>query len=163
MKKVLLLLGIAMAISCNSNGEGNKSQEATENVAKKVLPTASVKHITKAEYLQLVYNYEKNPKTFVYEGKIPAIVDFYADWCGPCKRVAPILDKLAAKYAGKINIYKVDVDAEKDLAGAHGIQSIPTMILFPIGGQPQVVQGALPEDQLEAAIQQVLLAPQKTN
>lgn len=156
MKKILLVAvaGLLFAGSCS----GEKKPKAENTNAPKAVATAGIKHITKAEYLKLVWNYEKNPKTFVFEGKTPVIVDFYATWCGPCKRVAPILEKMAQKYAGKITIYKVDVDEERDLAAAHGIQSIPTMYFYPKTGQPQVVQGALGEDQLEQAIQQVLLS-----
>lgn len=156
MKKILLIAIASLLFACGSNGE--KKPKASNVSVPKVAAAGEIKHITKAEYLKLVWNYEKNPKTLVFEGKLPVIVDFYATWCGPCKRVAPILEKLAKKYAGKINIYKVDVDEERDLAAAHGIQSIPTMYFYPKTGQPQVVQGALNEEQLEQAIQQVLLS-----
>lgn len=155
MKKLFYLLAVVMLISCNSNGESKPDKgnlnKATTSVSGKV------QHLNKAEYQKLVYDFEANPQNYVYNGKLPAIVDFYADWCGPCKRVAPILDKLAEKYAGKINIYKVNVDNEQELAGAHGIQSIPTMIFYPMNGNPQIVQGALPEEKIEEAIQQILL------
>ncbi|TCN73056.1 thioredoxin [Acetobacteroides hydrogenigenes] len=156
MKKILLVavVGLLFASSCS----GEKKPKTKNANAPKAVAAEGIKHITKAEYLTLVWNYEKNPSTFVFEGKLPVIVDFYATWCGPCKRVAPILEKLSKKYAGKINIYKVDVDAERDLAASHGIQSIPTMYFYPKTGQPQVVQGALGEEQLEQAIQQVLLS-----
>lgn len=157
MNKFLLLATAALFLQCTqSNAETKKVAKAKPAKSTAAAPAATVKHITKAEYLALVYNYEKNPDAFAFEGKLPAIVDFYADWCGPCKRVAPILDKMAAKYAGKVNIYKVDVDNEKELASAHGIRSIPTMIFFPMKGQPQVVQGALPEAQLEDALTKIL-------
>lgn len=154
MKKILLMILVSTLFACNSNGE-----KAAKNNATAAAPSAAqggIKHINKAEYLRLVWNYEKNSKTFVFEGKRPVIVDFYATWCGPCKRVAPILEKLAVKYAGKIDIYKVDVDQERDLAAAHGIQSIPTMYFYPTKGEPQVVQGALGEEQLEQVIAQLL-------
>jgi thioredoxin len=156
MKKILLVAIASLLFACGSSGE-KKPKDSAANV-QKVVATGEIKHITKAEYLKLVWNYEKNPSSFVFEGKLPVIVDFYATWCGPCKRVAPILEKLAKKYAGKIDIYKVDVDEERDLAAAHGIQSIPTMYFYPKTGQPQVIQGALGEDQLEQAIQQILLS-----
>jgi thioredoxin len=155
MKKIAFMVLAILIFACSSNGE--KKVAKSSSTKKSVASVGAVKHISKAEYLALVYNYEKNPKNFVFNGKIPAIVDFYADWCGPCKRVAPILDKLAKKYAGKINFYKVDVDAERDLAAAHGIQSIPTMFFYPMKGDPKVVQGAMGEEQLEDAIQKILL------
>lgn len=156
MKKILLVAVASLLFACSSSGE--KKPKVVNANTPKAVAKVGVKHITKAEYLKLVWNYEKNPKNLVFEGKLPVIVDFYATWCGPCKRVAPILEKLAQKYDGKIVIYKVDVDIERDLAAAHGIQSIPTMYFYPKTGQPQVVQGALGEEQLEQAIQQVLLS-----
>lgn len=155
-KKFLLVAAVGLLFACNSSGE--KKPSTGKVAAGKIADAAGVKHIGKTEFLTLIYNYEKSPKTFVYNGKLPSIVDFYAVWCGPCKRVAPILDKLALKYAGKINIYKVDVDQEPDLASAFGIQSIPTMYFYPKTGEPQVVQGAMGEEQLEQAIQKVLFA-----
>jgi thioredoxin len=156
MKKILLVALASMLLAGVSYGQ--KKAKASSAKAPKAAVAAGIKHITKADYLKLVWNYEKNPKNLVFEGKLPVIVDFYATWCGPCKRVAPILEKLAQKYAGKINVYKVDVDQESDLASAHGIQSIPTMYFYPKKGQPQVVNGAMGEEQLEQAIQQLLHA-----
>lgn len=154
MKKALLLMSVAILTACNSSGESKSSK--IEKTSEK--PTAAVKLMTKADYLQKIHNYEKSPNDFIYEGKLPSIVNFSAAWCGQCRKVAPILDKMAVKYDGKINIYKIDVDTEEELAAVHGIKAIPTMILFPMNGQPQIIRGALPEDQIEAAIQQVLLS-----
>lgn len=118
----------------------------------------SVIHLTKAEFLKKVYNFEANPNEWKYEGDKPAIIDFYATWCGPCKAISPVLEELAKEYDGKIYIYKIDVDQEKDLASAFGIRSIPTLIFAPMGKDPQVIQGALPKDQLKKAINDVLLS-----
>ena len=90
-------------------------------------------HLTKEEFLKKVANYEANPTEWKYLGDKPCIIDFYADWCGPCKMVAPILDELAKEYSDKIYIYKVDTEAERELASAFGIRSIPTMIFIPMG------------------------------
>lgn len=114
-------------------------------------------HLTKTEFVQKVYNYEKNPDKWVYEGSIPAIVDFYATWCGPCKSIAPILEELAKEYDGKIVIYKVDTDKERELAAAFGISSIPTLLFIPAKGDPQIAQGALPKEALKRAIDDFLL------
>ena len=114
-------------------------------------------HLTKAEFLQRVYNYEQNPNEWKYAGDKPAIVDFYATWCGPCKMLSPILEELAAEYADQIYIYKVDTDAEQELAAAFGIRSIPTLLFIPMGEKPQMAQGALPKPQLKQAINEVLL------
>ena len=97
-------------------------------------------HLTKAEFLKKVYNYEANPNDWKYEGDKPAIVDFYATWCGPCKALAPVLEELAKEYAGKVYIYKIDVDKEEELAGAFGIRSIPTLLWIPQSGKPTVTQ-----------------------
>ena len=118
-------------------------------------------HLTKAEFLTKVYNYEKNPKEWKYEGKLPAIVDFYATWCGPCKMVAPILEELAGEYKGKIVVYKIDTDKESELSAAFGIRSIPTLLFIPVEGTPQVSQGAMPKDALKKAIDEFLLGNKK--
>jgi thioredoxin 1 len=115
-----------------------------------------MEHLTKQTFLEKVFNYEVN-KDWKFEGNAPCLIDFYADWCGPCKMVAPILEELSKEYDGKINIYKVDTEAEQELAGAFGIRSIPSMLFIPMEGQPQMVQGALPKSQLKQAIDDILL------
>jgi len=115
-----------------------------------------IEHLTKPGFTEKVFDYEKNQE-WKYEGKLPCIIDFYADWCGPCKMVAPVLEELAKEYEGKINIYKVDTEAEQDLAGAFGIKSIPSMLFCPLDGQPQMAVGALPKNSLIKAIDEVLL------
>lgn len=111
--------------------------------------------LTKETFLEKVFNYEVN-KEWKFEGNEPCIIDFYADWCGPCKMVAPILEELSEEYKGKVNIYKVDTEAEQELAAAFGIRSIPSMLFCPIDGQPQMAQGALPKHNLEQVISDVL-------
>lgn len=111
--------------------------------------------LTKKTFLEKVFDYEKN-KEWKFEGKVPAIIDFYADWCGPCKMIAPILEQLSEEYAGKINIYKVDTEAERELSAAFAIRSIPTMLFVPMEGQPQMANGALPKQNLEKIIRDVL-------
>ena len=114
-------------------------------------------HLTKDDFIKKVYNYEKNPDKWVYEGEKPAIVDFYATWCGPCKQLSPILEELAKEYAGKIVIYKIDTDRERELASAFGISSIPTLLFIPMNADPQVAQGAMPKESLKKAIDEFLL------
>lgn len=104
--------------------------------------TGKVIHINQSEFIEKVYDYKKNPDKWVYEGSKPAIVDFYADWCGPCRRLSPVLEKLAEKYKDKIVIYKVNTDKERELAAAFGITSLPTLVFIPLGDTPQVSQGA---------------------
>jgi len=111
--------------------------------------------LTKKTFLEKVFNYEKN-KEWVFEGKVPAIIDFYADWCGPCKMIAPILEELSNEYEGKINIYKVDTEAEQELAAAFAIRSIPSMLFIAMNEQPQMSNGALPKQELQKLIQEVL-------
>lgn len=114
-------------------------------------------HLTKAEFLSKVANYEANPNEWKHLGDKPAIVDFYASWCGPCKTIAPILDELAAEYEGKINIYKVDTEKEQELAAAFGVRSIPTLLFVPMQGNPQIAHGAMSKASFKEAIENVLL------
>ena len=111
--------------------------------------------LTKETFLTKVFNYEKN-KEWKFEGDVPCIIDFYADWCQPCKMVAPILEELSNEYNGKINIYKVDTEAERELSGAFGIRSIPSMLFCPSDGEPQMAMGALPKHELEKIIEDIL-------
>jgi thioredoxin 1 len=112
-------------------------------------------HLTKDAFLSKVFNYEEN-KEWKYEGDKPAIIDFYADWCGPCKMVAPVLEELSEEYADKMTIYKVDTDAEQELASVFGIQSIPSMLFIPVDDKPQMAVGALPKDSIKQAMKDVL-------
>ncbi|MEE9190083.1 MAG: thioredoxin [Candidatus Neomarinimicrobiota bacterium] len=114
-----------------------------------------IEHLTKESFLEKVFDYEKN-KEWKFEGELPAIIDFYADWCGPCKMVAPILDELAEEYDGKMNIYKIDTEAEQELAGAFGIRSIPSMLFIPINDKPRMSVGALPKDGIKETMKEVL-------
>jgi thioredoxin len=111
--------------------------------------------MTKETFLEKVFNFEKN-KEWKFEGDIPCFIDFYADWCGPCKTIAPLLEQLSEEYAGKINIYKVDTEAEQELSAAFAIRSIPSMLFCPMDGEPQMAQGALPKAELERIIKDVL-------
>ncbi|MDG1803544.1 thioredoxin [Flavicella sp.] len=111
--------------------------------------------LTKQAFFEKVFNFEEN-KEWKFNGEIPCIIDFYADWCGPCKSLAPVLEVLGEEYKGKVNIYKVDTEAEQELSGAFGIRSIPSMLFVPMEGQPQMAQGALPKQELERIISEVL-------
>ncbi len=119
-----------------------------------------MEHLTKETFLQKVFNYEKNQE-WKYEGTKPCIIDFYADWCQPCKLLTPVLEELSKEYDGKINIYKVDTEAELELSGVFGIRSIPTMLFCPVDGQPQMAVGLLPKPTLKKAIDEVLLNKSK--
>ncbi|MEN8765240.1 MAG: thioredoxin [Wenyingzhuangia sp.] len=114
-----------------------------------------VQTITKQDFLDKVFNFEASQE-WDFTGDVPAIIDFYADWCGPCKALAPLLEDLQKEYNGKINIYKVDTEAEQELAGAFGIRSIPSLLFCPKGEKPQMAQGALPKQQFEELIKTIL-------
>ena len=127
-----------------------------EETAATEKPTTRVVHITKADFLKKVYDFEKNPDEWKYLGSQPAIVDFYADWCGPCRQLSPVLDELAKEYSGKLTIYKVNVDNERGLATFFGIRSIPTLLFIPMRGKPQRSLGALSKTELKGIIKDVL-------
>jgi len=112
-------------------------------------------HLTKESFLNKVFNYEKN-KDWKFEGEKPCIIDFYADWCGPCKMVAPVLEELSKDFEGKLDVYKVNTEEEQELASAFGIRSIPSFLFVPAEGQPQMAMGALPKETFVKAIKDVL-------
>ena len=115
-----------------------------------------VKEITKSEFTKKVADLEKN-KDWKFLGNKPTIIDFYATWCGPCKRLSPIMEQLAKEYNGKVQFYKVDVDKERELATMFGIQSIPSILFIPKKGKPIMAQGALPKAELKKTIDSNLL------
>jgi thioredoxin 1 len=116
--------------------------------------------LTTEDFKQKVFDYTTNQE-WKYAGTLPAIIDFYADWCGPCKMVAPILEQLAKQYEGKLLIYKVDTEAEQELSAVFGIRSIPTFLFIPVEGQPSMQPGALPKNVLEKVIEEHLLVGEK--
>ncbi|MCK6616352.1 MAG: thioredoxin [Cyclobacteriaceae bacterium] len=113
--------------------------------------------LTTGEFKNKVFNYETD-KEWNYKGTLPAIIDFYADWCGPCKMVSPILEELSKEYEGKIVIYKVDTEAEQELSAVFGIRSIPTFLFIPVNGQPMLQPGAFPKHVFQQVIDEHLLA-----
>lgn len=139
-----------------SAGFQTAGQEKTAGKEKTEQKMGTV-HITKAEFLRKVYNYEANPQAWKYEGTKPAIVDFYATWCGPCKALGPVLEELAGEYGDRLVIYKVDVDQERELAEAFGIRSVPTLLFIPADGEPSMSPGAPSKAQLKQIIDEHLL------
>jgi thioredoxin len=113
-------------------------------------------HLNKEEFLKRIWDFEKSPKEWHFRGERPAIVDFYATWCGPCQMLAPVLEELSDEYAGKIDIYKIDTGEEEELASAFGIRSIPSMMFCPTTGHPQMLLGAMSKTDLEDAMKNIL-------
>ncbi|MDL2312171.1 thioredoxin [Bacteroidales bacterium OttesenSCG-928-B11] len=146
--KTVLIIAIAILISSNSVIYTGSDSFVNENV--------EIKKLTKAEFEKLVYDPVNDGEKAAYKGKKPCIVDFYADWCGPCRRLSPVLEELAAKYDGKLIIYKVNVDAEKELAKQYEIRAIPTLMLCPLKSMPSMLQGAPSKEELETYISDVL-------
>ncbi|MBP6611189.1 MAG: thioredoxin [Paludibacter sp.] len=155
MKKLtgaILLLTMVAFTACASKAK--ETEENKQPIQEKKMGTI---HLTKAEFIAKVANYEANPTEWKYLGDKPCIIDFYASWCGPCKTIAPILEELAKEYDGQIYIYKINTEEEQELAGAFGIRSIPTILFVPMGENPQMAQGAMPKDAFKKAIDEVLL------
>ncbi len=136
-----LLIIIATTASCGANNSDKKYTI----------------ELTQQEFLKKVTDFKGNPTEWKYLGDKPAIIDFYADWCVYCKKLAPVLEELAKEYDGKIYIYKVNTDKEREIATVFGIRSLPTLLFVPMGQDPQVAQGAVPKDQLKNFIDSVLI------
>lgn len=156
-RTILLLLAAIVAVSCSNSTEtkaqaDNKAQ-ATENVGDE----GKTIHMNKEMFIERVMDFETNKEEWIYLGDKPAIIDFYADWCKPCKLIAPIMDELADEYKGQIYIYKVDTQVERELASIFGIRSIPAVLFIPMEGQPQMSTGALPKETFKDAIDDFLL------
>ena len=157
--KRLFLISIAMTVAGLTSCSGN-SQQAKSVVKKQVLTQQNAKkmnvqELTAETFKQKVMNYDIHPNEWIFEGSRPAIIDFYATWCGPCKQTAPIVEQVAADYAGQIDVYKVDVDQQQELAALFGVESIPTILFIPKEGTPQRVSGAMPRSGFDEAIKQV--------
>ena len=150
IKRVLFLtVGILslMLAACETKAINNGKKE---NKMKTI-------ELTKADFLKKIVDYEKNPEEWIYLGDKPAIIDFYASWCGPCKMVAPILEELAAEYDGQIYVYKVNTEQEQELAALFNISSIPSFLFIPMNDKPQMAMGAMPKSSFKEAIDGVLL------
>ena len=145
MKKLTTILAVLLVVLAASADEPQDKE------------TVKPIELTKATFLEKVFNYENNPEAWKYNGDKPAIVDFYATWCGPCRITSPILKDLAAEYGDEIYVYKIDVDKEPELARMFGVQSIPMFLFIPMNEQPQMAVGALPKKSFKEAIDTFLL------
>lgn len=149
MKKII----IAMMFACVAGSYvGVQSAQASEEKAK-----VTTIHLTKDEFLKKVVNYEADPKGWKYLGDKPALIDFYADWCGPCKTIAPILEELAAEYGDEIVIYKINTQDEPDLAAQFDVRAIPALLFIPMEGQPHMTKGSRPKERFKVEIDSLLL------
>lgn len=156
MKKVLLAAALLLAAMGTATAETKQDNTQRNNTKKE--NTMKTIHLTKADFLKKVADYEKNPQEWKYLGDKPALIDFYATWCGPCKALSPVLEELAAEYGDQIYIYKVDTGEEQELAAVFGIRSIPTLLFIPTEGNPRIVTGMQPKNVLEQQIREILPA-----
>ncbi|MCK4695964.1 MAG: thioredoxin fold domain-containing protein [Candidatus Cloacimonetes bacterium] len=139
-KRVIFITVLAIIISsCLAGGE----------------KTIKLEHLNMETFKQNIFDFEKN-REWKYEGELPAIIDFYADWCAPCKRVAPIMIELSEEYKDKIVIYKINTEDQRELASMFGIRSIPSILFIPVEGKPQMLTGALPKETFKEAIEDIL-------
>ena len=164
--KVLLIptlfASLLLTISCG-NTKSSPNANTTTEVGQPVSETTKVKptQMTKALFVTNVFDFTKSPENWMYKGTRPCVIDFYADWCRPCKQVAPLMEGFAATYQGKVDIYKVNVDQERELAELFGIRSIPTVLFCPMEGKPQMSQGAMSKENYEQIINGFLLKQTK--
>lgn len=173
MKKIIFVLAAGMAAftglqsaGCGKAGTPAETQHTSaDTTATKAddneAAAGKIIHLTKADFLKKVVNYEKDTEEWNYLGQQPAIIDFYADWCGPCRQLSPVLEQLAAEYKGKIIVYKINVDKEQELAAAFGISGLPTLLFIPMQGAPQSLMGLQPKEELTKMIDGTLLGKQK--
>jgi thioredoxin len=159
-----ILFSFSLVFMACNNTSGNHSTEedksqasSTESIASDDELSGKTIHLTKETFLQKVWNFEKNPDEWVYIGDKPCIIDFYADWCKPCKIIAPIMEELAEEYKGEIYVYKIDTQKERELAQVFQVTSIPRVLFCPMEGKPQMSVGALPKPSFIQAVDEVLL------
>lgn len=156
MKRIInltLLFSVLVLSACGNTGS---KQPASTSAVKPVTESGKPIQLDKKAFIKLVYDYEKNPKTWVYAGDKPCVIDFYADWCGPCKVIAPYLEEIAGKYNGKVYVYKVNIDDQRELANYFGIQSIPAVLFCPLQGKPQMITGSRPKADFYTAVETII-------
>lgn len=161
MKKITIALIslLMLATGCTSKTtDGAVSEKETNNNKEK---KGNIMELNVKEFKNKVFDYEKNTQVWKFEGDKPAVVDFYATWCGPCKMLSPIIDEMSNKYDGKVDFYKIDVDNQEELAAVFGIRSIPTLLFIPKEGEPTIMQGAMSKTDMDSTIQKLLLSQGK--
>ncbi|MBW6534558.1 MAG: thiol reductase thioredoxin [Mariniphaga sp.] len=143
-----MVLAIFALQSCGAGQQKNNDKSDSAETAAPVQTVAATQSadggsilLTKNVFLQKVWDYENSPQEWTYKGDKPALIDFYADWCGPCKIASPILEEISHEYAGDIYVYKIDTEKEKELAAVFGIRGIPAFLYIPVGGQPVMMSG----------------------
>ena len=160
MKRIInltLLFSLLAMLSCGSTSSKQPTSATNSNG---VTEGGKPIQLNKQTFLKRVYDFEKSPQNWVYAGDKPCIIDFYADWCGPCKMIAPYLDEIAGKYNGKVYVYRVNVDNEQELAQKFGLQSIPAVLFCPMTGKPTMMTGARPKEDFNAATE-AIISPKK--
>ncbi len=155
-KSIRIIILFALVIFAASCGTGKRDKNGADNNSLE-LNNKSTINLTTEQFLKKVADFKENPTEWVYLGDKPAIIDFWADWCLPCKRLGPVLESLAKEYEGEIYIYKVNTDKEREVAAAFGIRAIPSLLFIPVDAQPQMAQGALPKEELKRYIETILL------
>ncbi|MBR4156634.1 MAG: thioredoxin fold domain-containing protein [Bacteroidales bacterium] len=158
MKKILIaILSIFLFASCGNNEKKDKKTEPIQEENIVVEEDTFVKTLDYKKFIKNVWDIETYPDSVVYKGKLPCVIDFYADWCGPCKKIAPIMEDIAREYDGKIIIYKVNVDKEPKLSTVFKIRNIPTVFFFPKEGQPLSQVGGLSKEEYTSIINKYLI------
>lgn len=164
MNKKILALGLSLIVALSASfvlqalPQGRDAQ--TEQSGDKDGKASAIKHIDAMYLRKHIFDYKANPNKFVFKGTRPAVIDFYADWCGPCRQLSPRLEAIASKYADKIDVYKVDIDSEAELAKVFGVKSIPMLLFIGTDGStPAVSTGVLSNEDLEKEVQRILQKP----
>ena len=156
-RNILFLSAAIIAVSCSNSTETKAQSEQAGNTKTEKIVEGKTIHLNKEMFIQKVMDYETNKEEWIYLGDKPAIIDFYADWCKPCKLIAPIMEELADEYKGQLYVYKVDTQVERELAAIFGIRSIPAVLFIPMQGKPQMSTGALPKETFKSTIDEFLI------
>ena len=154
----ILLASALMLVGCTNNKKADNSarkQTTEQKTDAAASDGGAVTQLSAADFRLKIMDYETHQTEWVFEGKHPAVIDFYTTWCGPCKMMAPIVEEMAKAYAGKVDFYKVDIDKEQELAQTFGIQSIPTFLFIPVKGKPTIQMGAMPKETFEKMVKEI--------